>query len=92
MLKRGDYKLCHYVGSEPQLFNVDADPLENDDLASKPEYAVRRSEMEIALHAILDPERENARAKENHGCVEHRLGYLTVKLRRPNNSGLGSLR
>lgn len=65
MLKRGDYKLCHYVGSEPQLFNVAADPLENNDLASIPEYAARRSELETALHAILDPEREDARAKDN---------------------------
>ena len=65
MLKRGDYKLCHYVGSEPQLFNVDTDPLEIDDLASKPEHAAIRSEMELALRAVLDPEREDARAKEN---------------------------
>ena len=65
MLKRGDYKLCHYVGSERQLFNVDVDPLENDDLASKPEYAARRNELETALRAILDPEQEDARAKEN---------------------------
>ena len=45
MLKRGNYKLCHYVGNEPQLFNVAVDPLENDDLAPKPEYAAKRSEM-----------------------------------------------
>ena len=68
MLKRGDYKLCHYVGSEPQLFNVAVDPLENDDLASKPEYTEKRSEIEAALHAILDPEREDARAKENQSA------------------------
>ena len=65
MLKRGDYKLCYYVGSEPQLFNVKTDPLENDDLALKPEYVVRRSEMEDALRTIIDPELEDARAKEN---------------------------
>ena len=65
MLKRGDHKLCHYVGNEPQLFNVNVDPLENDDLASKPEYATIRNEMETALRAVLDPEREDARAKEN---------------------------
>ena len=41
MLKRGDYKLCHYVGNEPQLFNVGVDPLENHNLASKPEYAAK---------------------------------------------------
>ena len=63
MLKRGDYKLCHYVGSEPQLFNVGIDPLENDDLASKPEYAARRSAMEIALRAVVNPEQEDAPGK-----------------------------
>ncbi len=65
MLKRGDYKLCHYVGSEPQLFNVDIDPLENNDLALKPEYAAKRSEMETALRTVVNPEQEDARAKKN---------------------------
>ena len=65
MLKRGDYKLCHYVGSEPQLFNVGVDPLENDDLALKPEYAAIRNEMEVALRGVVNPEQEDARAKEN---------------------------
>ncbi len=65
MLKRGDYKLCHYVGSEPQLFNVATDPLENEDLAPKPEYIPIRNEMEDALHEIVDPELTDARAKEN---------------------------
>ena len=65
MLKRGDYKLCHYVGNQPQLFNVDVDPLENDDLASKPEYTAIRNELADTLHAIVDPDLEDARAKEN---------------------------
>ena len=65
MLKRGDYKLCHYVGSAPQLFNVRTDPLENNDLAPNPEYAAIRDEMEIALRAVINPELEDARAKEN---------------------------
>ena len=65
MLKREDYKLCYYVGSEPQLFNVKADPLENDDLASKPEYAAILGEMEVALRAIVDPELADMRAKQN---------------------------
>ncbi len=65
MLKRGDYKLCHYVGNEPQLFNVGVDPLENDDLASKPEYATIGNEMEVALRGVVNPEQEDARAKEN---------------------------
>ena len=99
MLKRGDYKLCHYVGSEPQLFNVEIDPLENDDLAPRPECAARRSELEVALRAIVDPELTDARAKENQRmrrstrCANQicrRSGnYLTIRPHRPNNSDLG---
>ena len=65
MLKRGDYKLCHYVGNEPQLFNVAVDPLENDDLAPKPEYSTMRNALEVALRGIVNPELADARAKEN---------------------------
>ncbi len=65
MLKEGDYKLCHYVGSHPQLFNVDVDSLENDDLALNPEYAAIRSTLEDRLHTIVDPELVDARAKAN---------------------------
>ena len=65
MLKQRDYKLCYYVGSEPQLFNVAVDPLENDDLVPKPEYAAKRGEIEGALRTIVDPELEDERAKEN---------------------------
>lgn len=65
MLKRGDYKLCHYVGNQPQLFNIDIDPLENSDLALNPDYAEIRSTLEDALYEIVDPESEDARAKEN---------------------------
>ncbi len=65
MLKRGNYKLCHYVGSQPQLFNVDIDPLENDDLALNPEYTEIRSELENTLNTIVDPDLEDARAKAN---------------------------
>ena len=65
MLKCGDYKLCYYVGNQPQLFNVDIDPLENSDLALNPDYAEIRSTLEDALYEIVDPESEDARAKEN---------------------------
>ncbi len=65
MLKQGDYKLCHYVGNQPQLFNVDVDPLENVDLASKPEHTEIRRELENALHEIVNPDLTDARAKDN---------------------------
>ncbi len=65
MLKRGHYKLCYYVGSQPQLFNVNVDPQENNDLASKPEYAAIRNELEDVLRTIVQPELTDVQAKEN---------------------------
>ncbi|MCY4402890.1 MAG: sulfatase-like hydrolase/transferase [Candidatus Poribacteria bacterium] len=65
MLRQGDYKLCYYVGSRPQLFNIAIDPLENSDLALNPEYTAVRNDMETALRAIIDPERIDILAKEN---------------------------
>ena len=68
MLKQGDYKLCHYVGSQPQLFDVKTDPLENIDLAQKPEYADVREELENVLYGIADPDVVDARAKANQAA------------------------
>ncbi len=68
MLKQGDYKLCHYVGSQPQLFDVKTDPLENIDLAQNPEYADVREELENVLYGIADPDVVDARAKANQAA------------------------
>ena len=65
MLKQGDYKLCYYVGSEPQLFNVGVDPLENDDLAPRPEYTAERNALEVTLRGVVNPELADVQAKEN---------------------------
>ncbi|MCG9129654.1 sulfatase-like hydrolase/transferase [Candidatus Poribacteria bacterium] len=65
MMKEGDYKLCHYVGNEPQLFNTMVDPLENNDLASNPQYEKIRSNLEKRLFEIVDPELVDIKAKEN---------------------------
>ena len=73
MLKQGDYKLCYYVGSESQLFNVAVDPLENDDLALKPEYAAKRNEMEVALRAIVNPKLTDTHAKENQSVRRSKI-------------------
>ncbi len=52
MLRRGSFKYIAYAGCEPQLFDLDADPDEMDNLiASNPKLA---SEMDKALRERID--------------------------------------
>jgi len=54
MLRKGPWKLVVYVGYRPQLFDVDADPQELDDLGIARPGVVR--ELEADLRAIVDCE------------------------------------
>ena len=45
MLKPGHTKLCHYVGQQPQLFDLANDPAADNDLAGKPEIAETLDDM-----------------------------------------------
>lgn len=62
MIRRGRWKYVHYVGLPPQLFDLDADPIEAKDLGQDPAHAEIRRVMEAALRTIVDPERADALA------------------------------
>ncbi len=62
MLRHGRFKYVHYVGHPPQLFDLDADPRELNDLAANPAYGDVLREAEARLRAILDPEEIEARS------------------------------
>ncbi|MBI3974269.1 MAG: sulfatase-like hydrolase/transferase [Chloroflexi bacterium] len=85
MLKRGDFKLCHYVGHAPQLFDVGADPLERRDLAADPAYASIGQELERNLRRIVDAEAADAQARADqearrlHGRLAGRTGAQCPK-------------
>jgi choline-sulfatase len=60
MLRKGRWKYIEYVGFAPELFDLDADPEELDDLAaSLPEKV---AELAGVLRQHLDPDGEDARA------------------------------
>lgn len=63
MLRFGRWKYCHYVGSRPQLFDLEADPEELRDLGADPRHAEIRADGERRLRAVLDAEAVDARAK-----------------------------
>lgn len=68
MVKKGVYKYNYYVDypDRPELFRVDTDPGERDNLAGRPEAAALVRELRAELAAVVgDPERVDAEAKRN---------------------------
>ena len=56
MLRRDDWKLNHYVGESPELFDLAEDPDEGRDLAADPAHRETLRALEAGLRAIVDPE------------------------------------
>ena len=67
MIREGRYKYIHYVGYEPELFDLFEDPEELDNVAQRPEFAHVVDEYERKLRAILDPEGTDMKAKADQG-------------------------
>ena len=74
MIRHGRYKFVYYPKYAPQLYDLQTDPEELQDLGEDPEYAAVRAECEQLLREICDPEEVDARAKgrqseqlEKHG-------------------------
>lgn len=63
MLRRGRYKYIHYVGFDPELYDLDDDPEELRNLGRDPAYAGLLREFSAALHRLVDPEAVDKAAK-----------------------------
>ena len=74
MLRRGRYKYHHYVGYPPELFDLETDPEELDDLAGDAAHAGTLAELEAALRAMLDPDAVDRRAKADQAALIERFG------------------
>lgn len=77
MVRNGKWKYMHHVGYAPQLFDLESDPLELNDLGEDADHATVRSECEALLRTVVDPDAANAQAFtdqeakiESHGGVE----------------------
>lgn len=62
MIRDGRWKYVHYVGHRPQLFDLEADPHEANDLGESPAHAEVRARLEAELRKIVDPDAVNALA------------------------------
>lgn len=74
MIRKGRYKYIHYVGYEPELFDMEADPEELSNLAADPGHAGTLAEFEADLRAIVDPEEMDERAYRSQATLIERHG------------------
>ena len=63
MIRHGRYKYVHYIGYPAQLFDLETDPEELNDLASNGRYAAVLDECHHRLLRVCDPDEVDRRAK-----------------------------
>ena len=74
MIRRGRYKYIHYVGHDPELFDLEIDPEERHDISRSPAHQSILSDLEARLLRILDPDGVDRRAKAEQAALVDRHG------------------
>ncbi len=74
MIRVGKYKYVHYVKYQPQLFDLELDPDELNDLAADPDMKTVLGECKARLLGLLDPEEVDSRAKARQAVLLARAG------------------
>ena len=74
MIRHGRYKLMHYTGFAPMLFDLAADPYERHDLASDPAHAGVLAECAAALRKLLDPDAVERLARADQAAMIEKVG------------------
>jgi choline-sulfatase len=82
MLRMGRWKYHHYVGFEPELYDLEQDPAESFDLGKDRAFAAVRTDCEAALRDIVNPETANARAFAEQAATIERYGGAEAVRRR----------
>ena len=62
-IRAGKWKYVHYAKYPPQLFDLENDPDEINDLAADPRHAAALEECRKKLYAMLDPEEVDRKAR-----------------------------
>ena len=79
MVREGRYKLVTFVGMEPELFDLDADPDERRNLAADPAHAAVRARLEAKLREICDPVEIDRRARADQArTIDHHGGRTAI--------------
>jgi len=81
MLRKGKYKFNYYVDYPPELFDLEADPDEEKDLAGDPAFAKVCAKYETLLRKIVDPEVADRQAKDDQNDIVEFYGGREKVLR-----------
>ena len=81
MLRTGRWKYIHYVGFEPELFDLEADPEETTSLAADPAFADVVETLDGRLCAICDPEVADAQAHADQAAMIEAYGGREAALK-----------
>lgn len=82
MVRDRRYKYVYYVDAPAQLFDLETDPHELDDLAEHPEYESLVSRYRSELLKIVDPEAADAAARAAQRAMVERFGGREAVIRR----------
>jgi choline-sulfatase len=80
LVRQGKWAFHHYVGFEPELFDMQADPAQSVNLAKQTGYQTICRQMEALLRKRLDPEAVDQQAKADQDCLVERFGGRDVAL------------
>jgi len=78
MLRQGRFKFIHYTGYGSELYDLAADPDELHDLADDAVFADVVARFERDLHALVDPEETDRRAKADQHARLAELGGIAA--------------
>jgi choline-sulfatase len=81
MLRKGRWKLIHYVGFPDELFDLEADPEELQNRAPDPACAAVLQDLHAELRAICDPHATNAQAFADQDALIVRHGGRDAALK-----------
>lgn len=74
LIRKRNFKLIHYLDSPPELYDLNADPLEERNLAGEAGFITVLDEMNVELRRYLDPVEVDARAKKAQADLIQRYG------------------
>jgi len=74
MIRKGQWKYIYYVGFEPELFDLDADPQELTNVATDVAYTSVLAELHDALFEICDPIATDQQAHQDQADLINACG------------------